>query len=334
MPELPEVETIRKTLTPHVVGKTIEKVEVRSPEFVVGASPAELRRAVEGARVVGLDRKGKFLVFRLDRPSGGPDVSGAAGRPDRATPPDPPEPQSVLLVHLKMAGALVYCEPGADFGPTRQKHIHVVFRLDDGNELRYIDTRHFGRLYLVPDRLAGAGDPAGPAGPDGRTSRAREADPVLEGVLRTFASLGPEPREGGLEWPAFRDKLARRDARIKPLLLDQSFVAGLGNIYADECLFRAGIHPLRRASSLSEEEARALFGAMREVIGEAIDSQGTSIRDYVDGEGRRGSFAEKLNVYGRTGEACPKCGTKVERAIVAGRGTHFCPRCQPPPEAR
>lgn len=314
MPELPEVETIKRTLSPRLVGRTIERVEVRTPKFIVGASPEDFGRAVEGARIAGLDRRGKFLVFNLDYPAGGGgdttdrDAQRAADRvaegpAGRARPGD-------ILVHLKMAGQLVWCRPGEDLGATRGKHTHVVFHLDDGNELRYIDLRHFGRVYFA---------------------RGDAGDPVLSRALRTFESLGPEPREGGLQWESFRAGLASRNARLKPLLLDQSFVAGLGNIYADECLFRAGVHPLRRASTLSDKEARALYDAMWEVLAQAIDLRGTSVRDYVDGESRRGEFAERLQVYGRTGELCPRCGTPIERLVIGGRSSHFCPKCQKAP---
>jgi formamidopyrimidine-DNA glycosylase len=363
MPELPEVETIRRTLTPRLVGRTIKSVEVRTPKFIVGASPEEFRGAVEGARIDSLGRRGKFLIINLEYPAGrgeghsrsataagrhgdafrvaeGPADSAAPGvhpRGDTAPSPgvhpcgrrptdarDPvhgstggaqadgePAPTGLpgdIVVHLKMAGQLVWCRPGEDLGPTRTKHTHVVFHLDDGHELRYIDLRHFGRVYFPPGNAA---------------------DPVLSRTLRTIQTLGPEPREGGLEWESFRRKLARRHARIKPLLLDQAFVAGLGNIYADECLFRAKVHPLRRASTLTDAEAAAIYEAMREVIGEAIDRHGTSVRDYVDGEGRRGMFAEELQAYGRTGQPCPRCGEPIERLMIGGRSSHFCPKCQP-----
>ncbi len=301
MPELPEVETIRRTLTPRLVGRTIKSVEVRTPKFIVGASPEEFRGAVEGARIDSLDRRGKFLIINLEYPAG-----RGEGHSRRST--DAPRLPGDIVVHLKMAGQLVWCRPGEDLGPTRTKHTHVVFHLDDGHELRYLDLRHFGRVYFPPGNAA---------------------DPVLSRMLRTIQTLGPEPREGGLEWESFRRKLARRHARIKPLLLDQAFVAGLGNIYADECLFRARVHPLRRASTLTDAEAAALYQAMREVIGEAIDRHGTSVRDYVDGEGRRGMFAEELQAYGRTGQPCPRCGEAIERLMIGGRSSHLCPKCQP-----
>lgn len=287
-----------------------------SPEFVVGAGPEEFAAAVTGARIGGIDRRGKFLIVHLECPGkaraapprGGEEVRGG---PEPGAEQAPEEAPGDIIVHLKMAGQLVWCAPRADLGPTRQKHTHVVFSLDDGHELRYVDTRHFGRLYF-------AGGDAG--------------HPALRRALETLARLGPEPCQGGLDWPTFREMLASRKARIKPLLLDQSFVSGLGNIYTDECLFRAGVHPLRRASSLSEAEARALHRAMCEVIGEAIELGGTSVRDYVDGEGREGSYAGRLRVYGRAGEACPRCGTEITRMVVSGRGTYFCPRCQRPDE--
>jgi len=358
MPELPEVETIRRTLTPRLVGRTIKRVEVRTPKFIVGASPEEFRGAVEGARIDSLGRRGKFLIINLEYPadSAGPGVHPRGDAPPspgvhpRGAPPSPgvhpcgappspgvhpcgrrstdgpdpvhgstagvraghePDPTGLpgdIVVHLKMAGQLVWCCPGEDLGPTRTKHTHVVFHLDDGHELRYLDLRHFGRVYFPPGNAA---------------------DPVLSRALRTIQTLGPEPREGGLEWGSFRGKLARRQARIKPLLLDQAFVAGLGNIYADESLFRAKVHPLRRASTLTDAEAAAVYEAMREVIGEAIDRHGTSVRDYVDGEGRRGMFAEELRAYGRTGQPCPRCGEPIERLMIGGRSSHFCPKCQP-----
>lgn len=318
MPELPEVETIRRTLSPRLAGRTIESVEVRTPKFIVGASPEAFERAVRGARIAGLGRRGKFLVINLDYPcaEGGASRVAEAEVRSAGTAPPPAEtvglcPEGDILVHLKMAGQLVWCGPGEDLGPTRTKHTHVVFRLDDGNELRYIDLRHFGRVYFT---------------------RGDAGDPALARALRTFRCLGPEPREGGgLEWESFRSRLGRRGARLKPLLLDQAFVAGLGNIYADECLFRARIHPLRRASSLDDHEARALFDAMKEVLTEAIDLRGTSVRDYVDGEGKRGGFAERLRAYGKTGKPCPRCGTPIERLVIGGRSSHFCPKCQKAP---
>jgi formamidopyrimidine-DNA glycosylase len=305
MPELPEVETIRRTLAPGLVGKTIRRVEVRSPKFIVGASPEQFRAATEGATVVGLDRRGKFLIINLKYSETSAGASLLTNPPD--TSPGPTLPGDIVI-HLKMAGQLILCRPGEDLGPTRTKHTHVIFHLDDNSELRYLDLRHFGRVYFPP----------------GGTS-----DPVLGRALRTIAGLGPEPREGGLEWESFRRDLARRQARVKPLLLDQAFVAGLGNIYADECLFRAKVHPLRRASSLTDQEAKDLYQAMFEVIEEAIDRRGTSVRDYVDGEGRPGLFAGELRAYGRTGQPCLRCGAAIQRLVVGGRSSHFCPLCQP-----
>ena len=295
MPELPEVETIRRTLAPRLVGRTIERVEVRTPKFIVGATPEAFRRAVEGATIASVGRRGKYLGLGL----------GEAAT--AALPGD-------IVIHLKMAGQLVWCLPETDLGPTRTKHTHVVFHLDDGHELRFLDLRHFGRVYFP------AGDPD---------------DPVLRRALATMANLGPEPlgRDGAaptLDYETFRAKLARRGARVKPLLLDQAFLAGLGNIYADESLFRARIHPLRRASTITDEEARALFEAIHAIIAEAVGLRGTSIRDYVDGEGQRGEFAQRLQVYGRKGEACPRCGASIERLVIGGRSAHFCPECQSP----
>jgi len=316
MPELPEVETIRRTLTPRVVGKVIERVEVRTPKFIVGATPEEFTEAVTGMRIAHLGRRGKFLIISLDGENEGADDDGERGGRQAVRNGSQPSRDAQgedgdfgdIVIHLKMAGQLIWCEPGTDLGDTQSRHTHVIFSLSGGRELRYVDVRHFGRIYLA------AGD---------------RSDPVLRRALETLKGLGPEPRPGQLEWPNFRKALASRNARIKPLLLDQSFVAGLGNIYADECLFRARIHPLRKASSLSDDEARALYEAMRAVIAEAIELRGTSVRDYVDGEGRRGGFAERLAAYGRTGEPCLRCGSDIQREVIGGRSSHFCPRCQP-----
>lgn len=286
MPELPEVETVRRTLSPRLIGRTIVRAEVRTPDYVVGASPEDFSHLVEGARITGLDRRGKFLIFRLD---------------DAAE----------FVLHLKMTGQVIWCRPDTDLGAVRAKHTHTVLTLNDGHELRFIDPRRFGRIY-VP-----AGDPG---------------DSKLWRAMETMRTLGPEPRDGGLDWERFREALSRRKARIKPLILEQSFIAGLGNIYADESLFRAGVHPLRRADSLSEAEARALYESMRKVIYEAIELKGTSMRDYVDGEGRRGEFIDQLNVYGRAGAACPECGSEIRRIVIGSRSAHFCPECQPAPE--
>ncbi|MBC7104555.1 MAG: bifunctional DNA-formamidopyrimidine glycosylase/DNA-(apurinic or apyrimidinic site) lyase [Firmicutes bacterium] len=275
MPELPEVETIRRTLAPLLVGRTITACRVSLPKVLDHRDPDSFVGAVVGRKIEDLTRRGKYLLFHL---SGG----------------------RVLVVHLRMTGRLIYHPP--EVGPEEPvKHTHVIFGLEDGATLHYVDPRRFGRLRLAP----------APARLD---------------------SLGPEPLDGGFSPEVFRRHLSGRRRRIKALLLDQAFLAGLGNIYADEALYRARIHPERPADRLTAREARALYRAIREVLDEAIRYRGTSIVDYVDGRGRPGEFQLRLNVYGRGGEPCPACGTPIARTRVASRGTYFCPRCQPRPD--
>jgi formamidopyrimidine-DNA glycosylase len=194
-----------------------------------------------------------------------------------------------LIVHLGMTGQLLL---DSDPGP----HTHATLRLDRGLALRYNDIRQFGRLEYadkLPDRLA---------------------------------RLGPEPLEIGEQ--EFIARLRARRSMLKPLLLNQQFLRGLGNIYADEALHRARLHPRAIASRLRPARASALYRAIRQVLGESIRHGGTSVSDYVGSDGRRGAFQRRLRVYGRTGESCPACGAPVRRIVLASRGTHFCPRCQ------
>jgi formamidopyrimidine-DNA glycosylase len=202
-----------------------------------------------------------------------------------------------LLVHLKMTGRL-FVVPA---NQAQDEYVRAWFALDDGHQLRFHDVRKFGRIYLVDD------------------------------VEQVTGSLGPEPLDGDLTVSAFQDLLARRRGRLKSLLLNQRFVAGLGNIYADEALHRARLHPLRTADSLMPSEQQRLFHAIRDVLGKAVQARGTTLSDggYLDAHGRPGSFQAQVAVYGRAGEPCPRCGATIERIVLAQRGTHFCPRCQP-----
>jgi formamidopyrimidine-DNA glycosylase len=204
---------------------------------------------------------------------------------------------SSLLVHLGMTGRLVISSPEAPIAP----HTHVFFALDDGRELRYTDVRRFGRMAYL-------------------------ADGAHEAVL---GDLGLEPLEATEQ--QFSEKLRGRRARIKSLLLNQSVLRGIGNIYADESLWRAKIHPMRLAANLSTKEMRALYLAVQAVLNEAIRLRGSSVSDYVDADGQRGSFQQRHRVYQRHGEKCSRCGATIKRAIVAGRSSHFCPRCQRAP---
>ncbi|MEW5761675.1 MAG: bifunctional DNA-formamidopyrimidine glycosylase/DNA-(apurinic or apyrimidinic site) lyase [Bacillota bacterium] len=204
---------------------------------------------------------------------------------------------AALVVHLRMSGQLVYQPDG---GPL-PKHTHIVWHLSRGR-LRFTDARQFGRVWLVPA-----------AGLD---------------LVPGLRDLGPEPLDGDFNPEALGRALAGRRRNIKAVLLDQTLVAGLGNIYTDEALHRARIHPGRPAGSLTAHETRALYRAIREVLTEGIAHRGTSVRDYVDGTGREGAFQNLLRVYGRENQPCPRCGAPVARTRIAGRGTYYCPKCQ------
>lgn len=258
MPELPEVETVVRSLRPVIVGQRIE------------AARALERRVLKGGRIDGaagrlveaVERRGKHIVIRLDR--------------------------GLLLVHLGMTGRLLWNAP-------ETPHTRAVFTLERGN-LVYEDIRMFGRLEFSEDLPA------------------------------RVARLGPEPLEVTPE--DFRARLAGRRSRIKAVLLDQGFLRGIGNIYADEALFRAGIHPKAIAARLGRARAGRLCDSVRAVLAEAIEHRGSSISDYVDADGNRGGFQLLHAVYGREGEPCTVCGMPVRRIVLAQRGTHYCPRCQ------
>jgi formamidopyrimidine-DNA glycosylase len=282
MPELPEVETIRRELggsfdrvlreRDHPAGGTREpvvdrrvlKADLYWERTLAEPTPEEFRERVRGQLIREVGRRGKFLLLRLDR--------------------------DTLLFHLRMSGDLLVEPAGAPLAP----HHRLTLDLEGDRRLAFNDPRKFGRAWLV-------------------------ADP--QGVL---AHLGPEPLDDGFTPQELYMKLQAHRRQLKPLLLDQSFLAGLGNIYADEALNLAKLHPLTLSTSLDRTDAERLWAAIREVLGESITRQGASI-DWVY---RGGEFQNYFRVYQRTGEPCPDCGTPVERIVVGQRGTHFCPTCQ------
>jgi formamidopyrimidine-DNA glycosylase len=302
VPELPEVEVIRRRLAACLPGLVLREIVVNDPMVSV-QSEAELRELLTGRPVTGLRRRGKYLLIdvgaRDEAMSGGgagggaasggasPGGAGLAAR-RRAGP-------SVAVVHLRMTGQLLV-QPGPADRPPR-----FLWRLEPATELAFRDVRRFGRLWALP---SGA-----------------EED--------FFAWMGPEPFDDAFSVAYLRRALADRTAPLKSFLLDQRRIAGVGNIYADEALFRARLHPLRAAGSVGPREARRLHVALLETLQAGIDHEGSSIESFVDPAGERGGFQEILNVYQRTGEPCRVCGTTVRRTVVGGRGTHFCPRCQP-----
>ena len=270
MPELPEVETVRRTLGPCLVGSSITRVEVLTAAYLKDCSAQQLGEGVTGRRFWELLRHGKYLYFVLD--------------------------DGEIEVHLGMTGQVTVTEAVA----APRSHTHVIMDLDSGRQLRFSDARRFGFLAL---RLAGAAQERG-------------------------RRLGPEPLTPGFSPAALQAALRGRKAPVKALLLDQKLVAGLGNIYADEVLFRSGIHPAQPAGYLTGEALDALYRAANQVIGEAMACRGTSFSDYRDGNGRPGDFASCLRVYGREGLPCPRCGQPLARVKLAGRSSYHCPACQ------
>jgi formamidopyrimidine-DNA glycosylase len=281
LPELPEVETIARELRPDVVGRTIKNAWFDWPNQIKHPAPSEFVAAVKGREIVSVDRRAKWLVFAL-----GPVRSG--GEP------------AVLAIQVKMTGQLDVVSPKAP----RDKHVHAIFALDDGRELRLRDTRKFGRLAVYAPAQA----------------------------ERVLGTLGPEPLGAELTLPMFRQMLRARKGRLKTLLMNQAFLAGVGNIYADEALWRARLHPLRSAGNLRPDQARHLYVALRDVLNEAIARRGSSVDSYRAPEGS-GDMQHYLNVYGRTGEPCPRCGRPTRRIVIGARSTHFCSWCQRLPAA-
>jgi formamidopyrimidine-DNA glycosylase len=278
MPELPEVETIRRRLAPVVEGRELTMLDILDPRWCLPLAPAEVRAAVERRRVERLTRRGKYLVWAL----GG---------------------EVFLIMHLRMTGTLLL-DP-----PPDSPYVRVRFGLDGGaHELRFCDPRRFGTGELA----------LGPA--------ARDA---------FFAArLGLEPLDGELTGAALRAMARGRRAPVKAFLLDQRRIAGMGNIYADEALFRAKIHPLRPAGALNRAQWDALATAVRETLVAGLAAGGATIDDFRDADGVAGAFQDELLVHRRRGEPCPECGGEVVKFVAAGRGTYACETCQPRPRAR
>ena len=297
MPELPEVETIVNDLRPQLVGRRFELLHLtRDPairaRLVRYPSADKFIRRLRGRTIKAVERRGKYIVMPLEAAAAEP--NGA----DRANGVVPTTDERVI-VHLGMTGHLRVWEPEE----TPVKHTHFRALLDSGLELRYDDPRQFGRLVVGSmDELIAA---------------------------RAFpARLGPEPIHGDLTDAEFERLIRARRRPVKSALLDQSFLAGVGNIYADEACFRAGIRPSRWTHRLTVRERRALYEAIQHVLENSIAARGSSIINYVDGFGLRGGNQEKLLVYGRSGEPCLRCGTPLQGTRLAGRGTVYCRKCQ------
>ena len=317
MPELPEVETVARGLDKNIAGDVIESVWLGEKPEPLKSSPAEIAAVLEHSRIARVRRVGKHIVFDLEK--SGTQVSKTTGHgvPLRAER----EPRLASkgrtrtlrqaqgrlrstgtgssrgqwIVHLGMTGQLLIARPELPI----EKHTHAILKLASGRELRFVDYRRFGRLAVVRiDAKDGAG----------------------------FAAPGNEPLEAKVD--EFINLFHGRKTPIKSALLNQKILSGVGNIYADEALFRAKVRPRRRASSLTRAELEKLHAGLLAVLREAIKLGGSSINDYVDAEGRAGFFQLKHRVYGRENKPCLVCGTPIKRVIIAGRSSHYCPHCQ------
>ncbi len=265
MPELPEVETVKRELEKAVLGKKITAVSVKNPKVIRQPSADKFKQGLAGVTIKNILRKAKVLIFELS--------NGKS-----------------LVIHLKMTGQLVY--------PGNGKQARVIFHLSDGKTLDFNDQRLFAELRLMDDWRS----------------------------LKFIQGLGPEPFD--ISTDAFKEMLSTKKSKIKPLLMDQTFISGIGNLYAAEALFRAKINPERRANSLSKKEKERLFKEIKDTLLEAIKYKGSSVDQYVQLTGEPGAYVKFHKVYDRQGKPCLVCKTPIKRTALGGRGTYFCPKCQ------
>jgi len=296
MPELPEVETIARGLAKRITGDTVDSVWL-SQKAPLKSRPSEIATTLEHSRIAAIRRMGKHIVFDLDHVERAllPAKGRGANRKPKGNVMAPAgegarPTHAQWIVHLGMTGRLQICEPQAEV----VKHTHAILKLSSGRELRFMDPRRFGRLSIAP-----------------------AAD---------FEAGGFEPLDIGLD--SFLSLFRGRKTPIKSALLNQKLLRGVGNIYADESLFRAGLRPRRRASTITRAQLAKLLAAAKEVLQEAIALGGSSINDYVDADGEEGFFQLQHRVYGREGEPCLVCKTPIKRVVIAGRSSHYCPGCQ------
>lgn len=271
MPEMPEVETVRRTLTPLAVGKTIKRVDVWYDKVIVG-DVKSFQQQLKGKTIEKIDRYGKYLLFRLG--------------------------DLTIVSHLRMEGKYRLITADAP----REKHEHLQFIFTDGSALRYDDVRKFGRLQLV--------------------------ETGTERIVTGIKHLGPEALSPEFTEDYFAKALKNKSKKIKNLLLDQTVVAGLGNIYVDEVLWQAKINPVAEPKDLTKQQVQDLYEAINSTIKEAIKLGGTTVHSFLNAEGQAGGYQDRLEVYGRAGEDCLRCGGKLVKIKVNGRGTTYCPNCQ------
>ncbi|MGB1287289.1 MAG: DNA-formamidopyrimidine glycosylase [Aggregatilineales bacterium] len=271
MPELPEVETVVRGLREPLVGHTIESVWYDWLPIVAEPDIEQFIARSIGQRVEAISRRAKYIIIHLQ--------------------------DAYLVVHLRMTGRLYVAEKDAEYNADRW--VHLKFGLDGGKELRFSNSRKFGRVSL------------------------------LENLDSLEAKLGPEPLSDDFTPDIFAERMKKRNKVIKALLLDQSFIAGVGNIYADEALFGAGVHPTQRSTDLTKAQVKTLYATVRDALNAGIEHEGASISWYRKPDGTSGSSQKHFFVYGREGQPCHNCGRTIEKIRVAQRGTHFCPQCQP-----
>ena len=269
MPELPEVETVVRSLRPNLVGRKIVGVRNSWRRHIDRPTYSELSRRIQGRTVTAVSRRGKFLLFPLDN-------------------------KETLIIHLRMSGHLAVTDPQSP----ADNHTHTVFELDDGKELRFRDTRKFGRVYLV-----------------------KAQDDIL-------GKLGPEPLSEEFTVQALAKIMHGKRRVLKPFLLDQTMIAGIGNIYADEALFYASLLPIRKTDTLDGQDIQKLHEGIQHVLRLGIQREGASISTYLKPDGEKGNMQEDVKVFRRTGEPCFKCGSPIQRIVLGGRSTHFCGNCQ------
>ena len=271
MPELPEVETVRRGLEKLILGKKISNIEIRYPKMIK-TDLDQFQKELPGQVIASMERRGKYLLFYLT--------------------------EKVLISHLRMEGKYFYYP---DQVPER-KHAHVFFQFEEGGTLVYEDVRKFGTMELLA--------------------------PDLLDAYFISKKLGPEPSEQDFDVQVFQAALAKSKKPIKSHLLDQTLVAGLGNIYVDEVLWRAQVHPARPSQTLTAEEATAIHDQIIAVLGQAVEKGGSTIRTYTNAFGEDGTMQDFHQVYDKAGQECVRCGTIIEKIQLGGRGTHFCPNCQ------
>jgi formamidopyrimidine-DNA glycosylase len=289
MPELPEVETIARGLNQRVTGDIIESIWLGEKPEPLKSPASEIASALENTRILAVRRMGKHIVFDLDRV----ERSTSPAKTRKSKPPlKPADPKATtqFIVHLGMSGRLQLSDPKSEI----LKHTHAILKLASGRELRFVDPRRFGRLSVA--------------------------------ITGNFETVGIEPLEADLD--QFVALFRGRKTPIKSALLNQKLLRGVGNIYADESLFRAKIRPRRRASTLTRDQLAKLLASIQQVLREAIAAGGSSISDYVDSNGEEGFFQFKHRVYGRENKPCVVCKTPIKRTVIAGRSSHYCPKCQ------